>query len=73
MHWTYDSEANAVYIDLTDQDLLPGRDSIPCETPEGVQAMVVLDWKDGRLVGVEVLDARELLHSDFIAAAEHIA
>ena len=67
---TYDPVANAAYVYLTDEPLPPGRDSIPCDPPEGMQAMVVMDWKEGRIVGLEVLDARQLLHSDFLESAE---
>jgi len=31
--------------------------------------MVVLDWKDGKIVGLEVLDAAALLHPDLLAQA----
>jgi hypothetical protein len=31
--------------------------------------MVVLDWKDSKIVGLEVLDAAALLHSDLLAQA----
>ena len=57
MRVTYDPEADAAYIFLTGEDLLPGRNSVPCDPPEGERAFVVLDWKDGKIVGLEVLDA----------------
>jgi uncharacterized protein YuzE len=66
---TYDHEADAANIYLTDEQLMPGRDSVPVDPPEGVQAFVVLDWKDGKIVGLEVLDARALLHPDLLAQA----
>ena len=66
---TYDPDADAAYIYLTDEQLMPGRDSVPVDTPEGTQAMVVLDWKDGKIVGLEVLDAVALLHADLLASA----
>jgi len=67
---TYDQDADAAYIYLTDHELMPGRDSVPVDPPEGMQAMVVLDWKEGKIVGLEVLDAAALLHSDLLATAE---
>lgn len=70
MRVTFDAEADAAYIDLTDAPLLPGRDSVPCDPPDGMQAFVVLDWKEGRIVGLEVLDASRLLHPDLLANAE---
>jgi hypothetical protein len=36
----------------------------PASPPEGVQAFVVLDWKDDRLAGIEILDASSRLHPD---------
>jgi len=66
---TYDPAADAAYIYLTNEQLAPGRDSMPLDPPEGVSAMVVLDWKDGKIVGLEVLDASALLHPDLLAQA----
>ena len=62
MRVTYD--ADAAYIYLTDEELMPGRESVPVDPPEGMHAMVVLDWNDGRIAGLEVLDAAALLHQD---------
>jgi len=61
---TYDPEANAACIYLTDDKLTPGRDSVPVDPPEGVRAFVVLDWQDAMIVGLEVLDASAHLHPD---------
>ena len=72
MRVTYDRSADAVYISLTDEPLTPGRDSVPAPPPPGVDAFVVLDWKDKRLVGIEVLDARSKLHPDFLDQADLI-
>jgi uncharacterized protein YuzE len=69
MRLTYDPEVDAAYIYLTEEQLMPGRDSVPVVPPAGVQAMVVLDWKDGKIVGMEVLDASALLHADLLAKA----
>lgn len=47
---------------------LPDADSVPCDPPEDVQyAFVVMDWKEGRIVGLEVLDASRLLPPDLLA------
>jgi uncharacterized protein YuzE len=51
MRDSYDPEADAAYIYLADESLMPGRDSVPCDPPEGEHAFVVLDWKDGKIVG----------------------
>ena len=70
MRITYNVPPDAVYIQLTDQPLTPGRTSIRADTPVGVQAFIVLDWKDHRLVGIEILDASERLHHDLLDEAE---
>jgi uncharacterized protein YuzE len=67
---SYDREVDAAYIYLTDEPLMPGRYSLPCEMPNGVNAMVVLDWRDGRIVGLEVIGASLHLHPDLLAQAE---
>lgn len=64
-------EVDAAYIYLTDAPLFPGRDSIPCGKPDDVEhAFAVMDERDGRIVGLEVLDASKLLHPDLLAGAE---
>ncbi|MEU5852634.1 DUF2283 domain-containing protein [Saccharopolyspora shandongensis] len=68
MRITYDPEVDAAYIYLTDVELEPGIDTIPLEAPDG-SAMVNMDWKDGKIVGLEVLDASILLHPDLLAQA----
>jgi uncharacterized protein YuzE len=71
MRVTYDAETDAAYVYLTDEALPPGRDSVPCDLHEGVQhAFVVMDWRDGRIVGLEVLDASKVLHRDLLDSAE---
>jgi len=67
---TYDAAADAAYIYLTGERLTRGCTSIPATPPEGVQAFVVLDWKDDRLVGIEILDASSRLHPDLLEEAE---
>jgi uncharacterized protein YuzE len=69
---TYDPGADAAYLYLTDEELPPGRQSIQADTPPGVGAFIVLDWKDGRLVGIEILDAGSTLHQDLLDQAEVI-
>lgn len=70
MRIRYDAQVDAAYIELTDTPLDPGRDSVPLEAPEGIGAMVIMDWKDGKIVGLEVLDATARLHADLLALAE---
>ena len=70
MRITYDPAADAAYVYLTGERLTRGRTSIPATPPEGVQAFVVLDWKDDRLVGIEVLDASSILPASLLDQAE---
>jgi len=67
---TYDPAADAVYIHLTGTPLSPGRATLQAPTPPGTSEFVALDWKDGRLVGIEILDASTRLHPDLLDQAE---
>jgi len=66
---TYDPAADAVYIHLTSGPLLPGRATTQASTPPGTEGFVALDWEDGRLVGIEILDASARLHHYLIEDA----
>ena len=70
MRITCDPAADAAYVYLTGERLTRGRTSIPATPPEGIRAFVVLDWKDDRLVGIEILDASTRLHHDLLDQAE---
>ncbi|HEV2372697.1 MAG TPA: DUF2283 domain-containing protein [Streptosporangiaceae bacterium] len=71
--------AEASYIYLTDHrpraepgkwgGLSPGDrvESVEVETPPGVQGSVILDFWQGRLVGIEVLRPLDVLPEDFLA------
>ena len=73
MRITYDAAANAVCIHLTGEPLTPGRTTIQASTPASVEGFIALDWKDGRLVGLEILDASSRLHQDLLEEAEIIS
>jgi uncharacterized protein YuzE len=62
--------ADAAYIYLTGERLTRGRTSIAATPPEGVQAFVVLDWKEDRVIGIEILDASSRLHPGLLDEAE---
>lgn len=67
----YDAVANAVYIYLED-DILAGSavKTYPCN-PLEVDGMINLDFdRDGRLIGVEVLDARKMLPPEVMRLAQ---
>lgn len=70
MRISYDADVDAAYVYLTEQPLMPGRDSVPVDCPGFPGATVVLDWKDGKVVGLEVLDASVHLHDDLLAKAD---
>ena len=66
MRITCDAAADAVYIHLTGKPLTPGRTTIQPGTPPAIDGFITLDWKDGRLVGIEVLDASRRLPPDLV-------
>jgi uncharacterized protein YuzE len=72
MRITYDPAANAVYIHLTASQLAPGRVTVQAPMPPGTEGFIALDWKDNRLVGIEILDATRHLHDDLLQAAENL-
>jgi uncharacterized protein YuzE len=67
---TCNPAADAVYIHLTSQPFPPGRTTIQASTPPGAGAFIALDWKDGRLVGLEIPGASSHLHPDLLDEAE---
>jgi uncharacterized protein YuzE len=70
---TYDRAANAAYIHLTNQALEIGRDTTQAANSRGVTGFVALDWNNGRLIGIEVLDANQRLHTHLLDEAEDIS
>ena len=70
MRVSYGRATNAAYISLTDVDGPGPRETTSAETPSGVEAWVALDWNDGRLIGIDVLDASHFLPDDLLAEAE---
>jgi uncharacterized protein YuzE len=58
MKITYDNSANAAYIYLADEIPPGGVAKTYCCDPGEVKGMINLDFDaDGRLVGIEILDA----------------
>ena len=72
MRITYDSEADAAYIQLSDT-ILPGgvAMTVPCD-PREVGGMIHLDFNtDGILIGIEVLGAASKLPRELLERASH--
>lgn len=72
MRIDYDPEANAAYIYLS-EDRYAGvaAKTYPCD-PIAVGGMINLDFDtDGRLIGVEVMDADKKLAPETLVAANH--
>jgi uncharacterized protein YuzE len=68
---TYDRSVNAAYIYLAG-DMDPVAYTYPCD-PAEVRGQINLDFDaDGRLIGVEVLDASRKLPKALLDAAEVI-
>ena len=47
------------------------RTTTQAATPDGVDGFVALDWEDGRIIGIEILDASSRLSQDILDEAEH--
>jgi uncharacterized protein YuzE len=66
MNITYDKEANAAYISLSTDLKSEVVKTYPCD-PSEVGGMINLDFDaDGRLVGIEVIDADKKLPIDVL-------
>ena len=62
--------ADAVYIHLTSDPLALGRTTPQAPTLPGTTGFIALDWKDDRLVGIEIPDASTRLRHDLLEQAE---
>lgn len=70
---TYDKKANAAYVSVMDpQAHAKVAHMYPCD-PVGVDGMINLDFDEqGRLIGIEVLDARSKLPTYLLDSAERL-
>ncbi|TDB82843.1 DUF2283 domain-containing protein [Actinomadura sp. KC216] len=73
---TYSQQADAAYIYFEDPARAgaPGTaaKTYPCD-PIAVDGMINLDFdKEGRVIGIEILDARSKFPSYLLDAAEHL-
>jgi uncharacterized protein YuzE len=70
---TYDDSADAAYIYLVDSIDAGGVDNTFPIDPTEIDGMINLDFdSDGRLVGVEVLDASRFLRPETLALAQRL-
>lgn len=66
---TYDAEANAAYLELAPRNTEARKRQV-WASPEGLKFDLVLDLDpDGRLLGVEIIGARDALTQETLAAA----
>ena len=69
MEITFDERADAAYIYLTDMGA-DGVRTVPVD-PSAVNGEINLDFgRDGRIVGIEVLEASRLLSMDLMAMVQ---
>lgn len=73
MRITYDRQANAAYLHLASQPLAASQVTTRAWPPPGLEAFIALDWHDGQLVGIEILDASTVLPSDLLDQAEIVS
>lgn len=70
MHMSYDSEANAAYLAI-EEDMPNGSATENVVVERVGRGDIVLDFgSDGRLIGVEVIGARELLGAAVLMTAD---
>jgi uncharacterized protein YuzE len=71
MYIKYDPEVNAAKIYLLPPGIEPRTARMYACDPIAVDGMINLDFDEaGRLIGIEVLAARSLIHADVLALAD---
>ena len=70
MRISYDADADAVYIHLGRETGATRRTTTQAATPDGVDGFVALDWEDGRIIRIEILDASRRLSQDLLDEAD---
>jgi Protein of unknown function (DUF2283) len=66
--FAFSREDNAAHLSLTKRidDMSGPTLTVAVEVPEGAHGEVILDFRDGRLVGIEVLEADITLPYDLL-------
>jgi len=73
MRATYDRTVDAAMIYLRDIEPLGAKHTVPVWAEAGAAGDVILDFDgEGRLIGIEVLNASRVLPREVLAAAEKI-
>jgi uncharacterized protein YuzE len=70
---SYDHDADTAYIRLGHATPAAHRATTRAVMPDGVDGFVALDWEDGHLVGIEILDASIRLSHQVLAQAEQLS
>jgi len=65
---SYDNEVDAVYISLTSDNKIKIKNTYTCdELKENLGGDINLDFdQDGRLVGIEIINASNVLHKELL-------
>lgn len=71
MKLTYDKKADAAYIYFSNFPADTVDKTYPCD-PQEVEGMINLDFTNGKLVGIEVMDASKKLSEELLSQAQII-
>lgn len=73
MDFDYDPEADAAYLTITQSGALPEQ-QISAVTAEGMEGEIEIDVdKNGKVVGIEFVNASLILPSEFLEKANRIS
>jgi Uncharacterized conserved small protein len=67
---SYDRDADTAYIRLGHPTTSAHRATTRALMPAGIDGFIALDWEDGRLLGIEILDASTRLSHEVLEQAE---
>ncbi|AGN19080.1 DUF2283 domain-containing protein [Corynebacterium glutamicum] len=73
MNFEYDPEADAAYLTLTQSGVLPEQ-QISAITTEGMEGEIEIDVdENGKVIGIEFVNASLILPSDFLKKSNRIS
>ena len=70
MRISYDRDADTAYIQLGHPTASAHRATTRALMPAGIDGFIALDWQDGQLIGIEILDASARLSHEILEQAE---